>query len=87
MKRIQQREGWEKLQAGLREGAPAGSAAVQEKKTREKKQRLEAVFESEFLQPGGKDQVALEVPMPQAIVGAAMQMRRENETIESSKQQ
>ena len=68
MKKLQQRENWEKVQAGLKDGAPQFSAAYHEKKEKEKKQRLEAVFEQEFMQPEAKEagtlNAQIQVPKP-----------------------
>lgn len=45
MKKMQQKEGWDKIQNGLKESGSHFNAAYYEKKEKEKKQKLETIFE------------------------------------------
>jgi len=45
MKKMQQKEGWDKIQNGLKESGSHFNTAYYEKKEKEKKQKLETIFE------------------------------------------
>lgn len=82
MKKIQAKEGWEKIKNGLKDKTTHYNAAYHEKKEKQKKEKMEKMFEQEFLQPQTEEQEpisSIEVPKPSTKINIKIDNYNEGE--------